>query len=167
MDELEASIAAASFPFSPPKERLPEIHPPFSGKADFPTLVASRREWIERVLRPWCRAADETSLRLAEFQWGDLAGQVSPDHTLWRWAWERFGQVIHPELGFDESRPWRLTLADGTCRSGYVNGRLSVGTSLFLVARDLASEELVTLGPFLIGEIIGIEGLEETTSNQP
>ncbi|MCA9051772.1 MAG: hypothetical protein KDA89_23705, partial [Planctomycetaceae bacterium] len=49
----------------------------------FAALAASRREWIDSVLRPWCRQANLKDLRQAESEWTDIAGRVDVAATLW------------------------------------------------------------------------------------
>jgi hypothetical protein len=94
--------------------------------ASYAELVASRRRWIEEVLRPWCRGASVADLLIAEQAWPDLAGQVLPEFTLWMWAWSRFPGLIIDELQrFDEAAEMRLTLKDGQIVAGSPDGRHS------------------------------------------
>ncbi|QDV31048.1 hypothetical protein Spb1_29850 [Planctopirus ephydatiae] len=160
MDELEASMAAASSTFVPLSCLARHSKGEVSDVTDFVSLVESRKHWIQQVLRPWCRSAPVTELRLAALNWVDLAGQISPDATLWPWAWERFEGVIHTELGFDESRQWKVSLRNGSEASGYINGRLSRGEQIVLVYRDSHSEQLTTTSPIGLDEISSIRSLE-------
>ena len=41
--------------------------------ATFDELVSSRKQWIEKVLKPWCQRAAHKDLTLAEQEWGDIA----------------------------------------------------------------------------------------------
>ena len=140
-------------PDCPPPPAHPE--PP----ASFAALAASRREWIEAVLKPWCRRASRRELRLAEGQWRDLAGDVTARETLWAWAWERFPALCEPGLTPpSESRAVRVALHDGTTHRGTPDGRRSVRGELVLVARTADGWE--DRGPFPLDEIAGVEPAE-------
>ena len=77
----------------------------------FDALAASRRAWIDDVLRPWCREARRTDLLKAEQEWNDIAGKVDADRTLWLWAWSRFPCLYVDGLGgLEESWEVRVTL---------------------------------------------------------
>src|SRR5687767_6788549 len=77
----------------------------------FAELAASRREWIDAVLRPWCVQASRRDLVLAEMDWGDIAGRVDAEATLWTWAWGRFPELVHEGLsGVSETREVRVQL---------------------------------------------------------
>ena len=65
----------------------------------FSALVASRRNWIDLTLKPWCRSASRRDLLAAEQDWLDIAGTADPHKTLWPWAWSRF-----PVLFVDDYR---------------------------------------------------------------
>src|SRR5688500_12188292 len=94
--------------------------------ASYVELVASRRRWIDDVLRPWCREASVADLLIAEQAWPDLAGQVLPEFTLWMWAWSRFPELVIDELQrFDEAAEVRVTLKDGRTLTGSPDGRHS------------------------------------------
>ena len=123
----------------------------------FAELAASRREWIETVLRPWCARASRKELRLAEMEWGDLAGRVDPEATLWTWAWGRFPELVHEGLsGVSETREVRVRLADGREIVGYPDGRQSKQGELVLLART-ATGRIDEQGPFSIDEIAAVE----------
>ena len=64
----------------------------------FADLVASRRAWIDDVLKPWCAQAPVLQLKLAELEWLDIAGKVDPESTLWAWAWSRFPARVNADL---------------------------------------------------------------------
>ena len=133
----------------------PPPDPPDS-PATFADLAASRRGWIETVLRPWCRRASRRELRLAEGQWADLAGDVSARETLWAWAWERFPALCEPGLTPPcESREVRVTLADGGVHVGTPDARRSVRGELILVARIPGGWE--DRGPFPLDVIAAVE----------
>jgi hypothetical protein len=121
----------------------------------FAELVSSRRAWLADVLAPWCRHATVKDLRLAELEWGDIAGKVDPAKTLWYWAWSRFPDLVHGEMvGIDETREVKVTLHDGRSVAGFPDARQSVQGQLVLVGRDRIdprrSEEH---GPFSLDEI--------------
>ena len=125
----------------------------------FAELAASRRAWIETVLRPWCRAANRRELRLAEGQWAYLAGDVSTRETLWAWAWERFPALCEPGLAPpSESRDVTVTLTDGAAHTGTPDARRSVRGELMLVARTPAG--WADRGPFGLDEIASVEPAE-------
>ena len=139
----------------------PDTRPPVSPDppAAFAALAASRREWIETVLRPWCRTADLRELRLAEGQWADLAGDVSVRETLWAWAWERFPVLCEPGLVPPaESREIRVRLVGGETVTGTPDGRRSVRGDLWLLARSTIG--WVERGPFPLDKIARVEPAE-------
>ena len=102
--------------------------------ADFESLAASRRDWIENVLRAWCRHATLKELRKADVEWFDIAGRADANATLWTWAWERFPEIVHPQLpGVHETHEVSVTLNDGRTLSGYPDARQSLRGILVLV----------------------------------
>lgn len=115
----------------------------------FADLVASRKAWLEYQLQPWCQRARHRDLLLAEQEWVDIAGKVDPEKTLWAWAWSRFPDLIHPELGIDESQEIVVTLVGGEICQGYADARRSLQGRLCLVQSNDGRE----VGPFLIDEI--------------
>jgi hypothetical protein len=124
----------------------------------FADLVHSRKAWLANVLVPWCRQAAVRDLRLAELEWGDIAGKVDPEKTLWYWAWSRFPELVHAELvGIDETQEVTVTLCDGRSVAGFPDARQSGQGQLVLVGRDPVnprrSEEH---GPFSLDEIVAI-----------
>ena len=124
----------------------------------FEDLAASRREWIDEVLKPWCRQAPRSGLLKAESEWEDIAGKVDPEVTLWTWAWSRFPDLVHDEMaGVNETREVRVKLANGNSASGYPDGRQSRRGQLVLLGsneRDRADH-----GPWSIDEIAGVIAL--------
>ena len=145
----------------------PPADPPASPEppANFAALAASRRAWIDTVLRPWCRRAGRRALRLAEGQWADLAGDVSARETLWAWAWERFPALCEPGLAPpSESREVRVTLADGTVHAGAPDARRSVRGELLLVARTPAGWE--DRGPFDLDAIAAVAPAEPAVARR-
>ena len=124
----------------------------------FADLVSSRRAWLSDVLAPWCRQAALKDLRLAELEWGDIAGKVNPEKTLWYWAWSRFPDLVHAELvGIDETREVTVTLRDGRSIAGFPDARQSVQGQLVLVGRDPANpRRSAEHGPFSLDEIATI-----------
>ena len=119
-------------------------------------LIASRRAWIDTVLRPWCRGASRAELLAAEQEWADLAGRADPQKTLWPWAWSRFPALYVEGLaGIEESFAVRVALRDGAEHSGFPDARRSRSGELLLVSigDDGASREM---GPFSIDEIADV-----------
>ena len=120
----------------------------------FEALVASRRGWIADVLKPWCQRAPRAALRLAELEWTDIAGKVTPEKSLWAWAWGRFPDLVHPELnGIDESSAVTVTLKSGDQTTGYPDARESEQGQLVLVCRDPVTGRTNNAGPFSIDDI--------------
>lgn len=124
----------------------------------FAELVTSRRAWLADVLEPWCRAASRKDLRLAELEWGDIAGKVDPEKTLWFWAWSRFPALVHQELaGIDETGEVTVTLQDGSQFTGYPDARNSGQGQLVLVGRDKTNpRRSAEHGPISIDDIATI-----------
>ena len=123
-----------------------------SSAADFASLARSRRHWIDSELRTWCQRARRADLLLAEQEWVDIAGKADPVKTLWAWAWGRFPELVHDDLGLDESHPVKLQLRNGDCHCGYPNARASERGQLILQGlRNSGSQG--ELGPFSIDEI--------------
>src|SRR5436190_24252285 len=124
----------------------------------FSSLVASRKAWLADVLTPWCVQARLMDLRLAELEWGDIAGKVDPAKTLWYWAWSRFPDLVHAELsGIDETREVTVTLRDGRSVAGFPDARQSVQGQLVLVGRDqIDSHRSTEYGPFSLDEIAAV-----------
>lgn len=124
---------------------------------NFDALVASRKAWIAEVLKPWCRVAPRNALRMAELEWGDIAGRVSPEKSLWAWAWGRFPELVHPELnGIDESSAVTVTLKNGRQVTGYPDARQSEQGQLVILCRNPASGRTASEGPFPMEEIASI-----------
>lgn len=120
---------------------------------NFERLATARRQWIETVLRPWCCAAALQELRKAEQEWTDIAGRVDPAATLWTWAWERFPDLVHPELpGVNETHRITISLAEGAEYTGYPDGRRSARGTLILLDTDACGQSQ-THGPFSIDQI--------------
>ncbi|MGD9856262.1 MAG: hypothetical protein AB7U20_15060 [Planctomycetaceae bacterium] len=121
---------------------------------NFDELAASRRTWIDDVLKPWCRTAPLKDLKRAEREWGDIAGKVDPQATLWAWAWSRFpGLIVEGLPGFDETYAVTITLRSGERQTGYPDARKSRGGILVLVGEG---SELL-LGPYSIDDITSLE----------
>jgi len=107
----------------------------------FAELAVSRRRWIEDVLRPWCLTAPVAELRRAEQEWLDVAGRISPDYSLWMWAWSRFpGLVIADLWRIDEAVELQIELTAGRTVTGYADTRQSHQDQLVvLVTADRSS----------------------------
>ena len=127
----------------------------------FHTLTASRRAWIAEFLIPWCRTANVPSLLKAEMEWGDIAGRVDPQFSLWLWAWSRFPVLYVDGLrGLEESFFVRVTLQDGSQHTGYPDGRASPRAQLVLVDRE--NGQTVERGPFRLDQVRSVERVDET-----
>ncbi|HUQ71590.1 MAG TPA: hypothetical protein VM165_18825, partial [Planctomycetaceae bacterium] len=113
----------------------------------FADLVAARKGWIQQSLRAWCQRASRKDLLLAEPEWFDIAGKADPARTLWAWAWSRFPELVHLDLGIDESAEVEVTLKDGRTIRGYPDARKSLAGRLVLIA---ASNET---GPMSMNDI--------------
>ena len=127
--------------------------------SSFADLIASRRDWIEQVLKPWCRVAALKDLKRAELEWADIAGKVDAKATLWSWAWGRFPDIVHEGLvGVDETNAVRVTLKSGQVYIGYPDNRKSEGGRLILVsAASAGSARASEIGPISIDDIAKIE----------
>jgi len=128
----------------------------------FKRLVASRREWIDSVLKPWCRRALLADLKRAELEWENLAGRIDPQATLWTWAWSRFPGLVHEELpGVDETHEVRVTLKNGATRIGYPDNRQTEGGKLVLLSASDAHRPIAGTenGPLSIDEIAEVKRL--------
>ena len=120
--------------------------------ATFDELVTSRKAWIEEVLKPWCREASRKDLLRAAMDWGDIAGRVDADATLWTWAWSRFPELVHEGLsGVNETRPVVVTLSGGGKIRGFPDARLSTEGRLVLIPDEAGSEPH---GPVSIDDIL-------------
>lgn len=120
----------------------------------FEDLATSRRDWIESVLRPWCRHATQQQLRQADLEWHDFAGRVDPQATLWTWAWERHPAIVHDDLpGVNETHPVTVELQDGRTATGFPDNRRSTKGQLVLVATD---DGVTEYGPYSIDDIVEI-----------
>lgn len=127
----------------------------------FQELAASRRDWIQQVLVPWCRQASLSDLKEAEFDWLNIAGRVDPAATLWTWAWSRFPPLVHEGMaGLDETREVRVSLKNGSSATGYPDNRASRAGRLVLTGRD-DSGRLTESGPFSLDEIATVEWVEQ------
>jgi hypothetical protein len=122
--------------------------------ASFEDLAASRRDWIETVLRPWCRQANLKQLKQADAEWHEFAGRVDAHATLWTWAWERHPLLVHEDLaGVNETHEVTVTLQDGQTATGFPDGRASLKGQLVLVG---TSGEDAECGPFSIDDIADV-----------
>jgi hypothetical protein len=128
------------------------------GRVDqFAALVASRRDWIEQVLKPWCRAAARRDLLAAEQEWIDIAGRADPAKTLWPWAWSRFPVLFTDDLGgLEETYQVIVTLRDGSQHTGYPDARQSQRGRLVLLG-DSPGGGVTDLGPWAIDDVASVE----------
>jgi heme-degrading monooxygenase HmoA len=99
----------------------------------FAELAASRKGWIHGPLKDWCRRANRKNLLLAEQEWFDIAGKADPAKTLWTWAWSRFPDLVHADLGLNETTEVVVTVRDGTTHRGYPDARQSLAGRLKLL----------------------------------
>jgi len=117
----------------------------------FDELVASRRRWLDEVLKPWCQSANRQDLIRAALEWGDLAGRVDEDATLWSWAWSRFPALVHEGLSVvNETKAVRVTLKTGEVHTGFPDARESKNGQLVLIPAASARDPL---GPFSLDDI--------------
>jgi len=120
---------------------------------NFEDLADSRRQWIEQILRPWCRKATHKQLQQADLEWQDFAGRVDAHATMWTWAWERFPALVHDDLpGVNETHAVVITLRNGRTARGFPDGRRSIKGKLVLVGTG--EHGLGEHGPFSIDEIV-------------
>lgn len=121
----------------------------------FAHLAASRREWIDSILRPWCTTAARRELLQAEHEWTDVAGKVDPNKTLWFWAWSRFPELVNHELtGIDETGEVTVTLADGREVRGYPDARESLHGELVLLCPAISGRGRGEFaGPFSLDDV--------------
>ncbi|MFN9719749.1 MAG: hypothetical protein ACK58L_13705 [Planctomycetota bacterium] len=137
-------------------EERAENRPESPESSTFDQLVASRRDWIDGVLRPWCRTASLKELKKAEAEWFDLAGRADSNATLWTWAWERFPAIVHPEMsGVNETHEVTLRLLAGSVITGYPDSRRSQRGQLTLIGLDEHGSQQQS-GPISIDEILEI-----------
>jgi hypothetical protein len=121
----------------------------------FDDLVASRRTWIDEVLKPWCLRAPLADLKRAELEWADLAGKIDPQATLWTWAWSRFPDLVHEQLaGVNETHEVRVTLKNGAEHVGFPDNRKSTAGRLVLATRG------GEVGPWPIDQIAGVKRVQ-------
>jgi hypothetical protein len=127
--------------------------------SSFADLIASRRDWIEQVLKPWCRVAGLKDLKRAELEWADIAGKVDAKATLWTWAWGRFPEIVHEGfVGVDETNAVRVKLKNGQSHAGYPDNRKTEGGRLILLSAEPAGPgRAAEIGPISIDDIAQIE----------
>lgn len=136
-------------------------------QTSFEFLAASRRCWIDEVLRPWCSAASRRELMKAEQEWQNIAGRVDSNETLWRWAWERFPDLLHENLpGLDETYRVSIILKDGAAADGFPDSRRSTGGRLVLLDIDFSGRQ-VDLGPFEIDQIESVRRSPDRADSSP
>lgn len=125
----------------------------------FAELVARRREWIDNVLKPWCRSAPLADLKRAAMEWEDLAGRIDAKATLWTWAWSRFPQLVHEQLaGVDETHELRVTLKSGETLVGYPDNRKTERGRLVLhLGANVSKGQPPESEPLSIDDIAGVE----------
>ena len=127
----------------------------------FDELVASRKAWINDVLKVWCQQARRSELIKAEPDWPDIAGKVQPEKTLWPWAWSRFPELVHESLGIEETSEVEVELRDGRVICGFPDARNSQRGHLIIFGRDATTNRPSELGPFSIDDIASIRRRSE------
>lgn len=130
--------------------------------SSFEELVASRKQWLNDVLKPWCQAARRADLLKAEHEWTDIAGKVDPVKTLWLWAWSRFPELVHESLGIEETSEVQIELTDGRTYRGFPDARDSLQGRLVLLASQPDSRQLTRQGPFSIDEVASVRRVERS-----
>ena len=125
--------------------------------SSFEVLVASRKDWIEQVLKPWCQTAAKTELLKADVEWLDIAGKVPPEKTLWVWAWSRFPELVHESLGIEETSEVEVRLNDGRVIVGFPDSRLSVRGNLFIWGAETPGAPSGQMGPYSIDHVISVK----------
>ena len=125
--------------------------------SSFEELVASRKQWLNDVLKPWCQTSSRSELLKAEQEWIDIAGKVDPVKTLWLWAWSRFPDLVHENLGIEETSELEVTLADGRVFVGFPDSRHSVQGRLILWGEEESTLRRGELGPFSIDTIVHVK----------
>jgi len=126
----------------------------------FEELVTSRKDWLNEVLRPWCQQASRKELLKAEAEWMDLAGKVNPDTTLWLWAWSRFPELVHENLGIEETSEVEVRLQDGRIFVGFPDARRSQRGELVLLGSEISHDVPATeVGPFSIDQVMNVRRL--------
>lgn len=136
----------------------------------FQELAASRRQWIDDILVPWCRQASRRELREAEMDWMNVAGRVDPAMTLWIWAWSRFPALTHENVGsLDETKEVQVTLRSGESVIGFPDARESENGLLVLLGKADGGD-FEHLGPFSIDDVQAVElhgDAPQTESSNP
>ena len=130
--------------------------------ATFDELVVSRKAWIDQTLKTWCRDACSKDLRKADAEWGDIAGRVDTESTLWTWAWSRFPDLVHDGLnGVDETAEVRVTLKDGRTLTGFPDGRRSQNGQLVLLCTSTSTTGAAEFSdPYSIDDIASVKKME-------
>ena len=135
---------------------MTDIDPAAPDLSAFHELSRSRRAWIQEFLIPWCRTANVPSLLKAEMEWGDIAGRIDAQFSLWLWAWSRFPVLYVDGLrGLDESFLVRVTMQDGTQFEGYPDSRATSRALLVLVDRE--DGKTVERGPLRLDQVRSVE----------
>ncbi len=122
----------------------------------FDQLVSSRKEWIESVLRPWSIQAPRKELIKAAMEWTDIAGKVSPESTLWTWAWSRFPELIYDGLeGVNETLEVEVQMKDGSIHVGFPNNNSTEYGNLVLLLTERQPHS--DSSPLSIDEIVSVK----------
>lgn len=133
----------------------------------FAELAASRRQWIDQILKPWCVQAAAAELRLAELEWLDIAGRADAAGTLWTWAWGRFPAIVHDELpGLNETYCVEVVTRSGECLTGFPDARQSERGKLVLLGKD-SKGALVHLPAVSIDDITAVLRQDDAVAVSP
>ncbi|MGV2338054.1 MAG UNVERIFIED_CONTAM: hypothetical protein LVR18_29585 [Planctomycetaceae bacterium] len=121
---------------------------PPPGSPHFELLAASRRDWIQNVLRPWCHTATVQDLRRAELEWHDIAGRGRPRRdTLEVGMGTLPGCRASGLPGLNETWPVEVRLHSGQVYSGYPDARRSIRGQLILLRVDDSATARITETP--------------------
>ena len=106
--------------------------------------------------RPGPAAEDGPDLKRAELEWGDLAGRIDPQATLWTWAWGRFPELVHEQLpGVNETHEVRVILRNGDEHVGFPDNRLSTAGRLVLAT------SAGDAGPWPIDQVASVKRIQK------
>ena len=127
----------------------------------FSDLAAARIDWIESVLKPWCKVAVRAELIKAELEWLNIAGKVDANSTLWTWAWSRFPELVHDGLaGVNETHRVCVFTSDENKLYGFPNERETVQGILSLLTERLDATGNAVFEEVSIDDIRAVKRLD-------